>query len=440
MSKAYVFLDSNIFLHFRPFDQVDWLPIARAREVELVIAPIVVRELDHHKDQHRNSGIRDRARKALKKIEDLELGSGETELAEGVTLHYANEPRLAYKDYGLVRESNDDQLIACCIEAKGKYPDDSVLLITDDTGPRLKASRNSIKAATLPEGLRLPSSVAESEKTILELRKKVQELKSSLPELRLQFHNGQENYRFSLDEPKHLTKEEIEAKIVQLRAEYPVYDRLPDPDPPAHTSLGLARSESHLRAIQQQASPEAYGRYNTQVMKYYDQFREYLERVNTYEEINARTVILTISLFNQGTAPALDIDVNMHLPDGFELFDDRTVPAALVRPQPPTEPDPLGSMPSIGSFIPDSLFAGSSGVGSLVPPNISSPTISRGNSYNVCYQVGKLKQHMNAPCRELLAVFDTREAVSSFGIDYRINSASLPHEVSGRLNVVVDAT
>jgi hypothetical protein len=53
------------------------------------------------------------------------------------------------------------------------------------------------------------------------------------------------------------------------------------------------------------------------------------------------------------------------------------------------------------------------------------------------YEVQRLKQHMNEPCEPLYVVFDSFEDASSFGIDYRINAADLPDEVTGTHHVVV---
>jgi hypothetical protein len=47
-----LFLDTNVLLHYRRIDEIDWLSISGTDAVVLLICPIVVRELDHHKDSH----------------------------------------------------------------------------------------------------------------------------------------------------------------------------------------------------------------------------------------------------------------------------------------------------------------------------------------------------------------------------------------------------
>src|SRR5438270_12693197 len=115
MKPLYAFIDTNIFLHYQPFDQIKWTEILGSDNVVLVATPVVIRELDKHKDQHRISAIRDRARAALKKIEQIVLEDATAGLPEGVGLKYAEEPTIDFQQYGLRVETNDDHLIASCL-------------------------------------------------------------------------------------------------------------------------------------------------------------------------------------------------------------------------------------------------------------------------------------------------------------------------------------
>ena len=97
MKPLYAFLDTNVFLHYQPFDQIKWTEVLGTTNVVLVATPVVIRELDEHKDQHRISAIRDRARAALKKIEHIALSETTTRLLDGVELECAKEPAVDYE-------------------------------------------------------------------------------------------------------------------------------------------------------------------------------------------------------------------------------------------------------------------------------------------------------------------------------------------------------
>ncbi len=65
--QAFVFIDTNVLLHYRSFDEVDWPGQLGATAVTLVFAPVVLTELDRHKW----SGSRRekaRAKSTLKKL------------------------------------------------------------------------------------------------------------------------------------------------------------------------------------------------------------------------------------------------------------------------------------------------------------------------------------------------------------------------------------
>ncbi|MEQ6335778.1 hypothetical protein [Sphingobium sp. MK2] len=61
MTSAHLFLDTNILMHFQRIDQIDWPDIADATECILLIAPVVIRELEKHKVQHSSPKLRERA-------------------------------------------------------------------------------------------------------------------------------------------------------------------------------------------------------------------------------------------------------------------------------------------------------------------------------------------------------------------------------------------
>jgi hypothetical protein len=47
--KKRVYPDTNIALHYKRFDQLDWLKLVDASEVDLVLSPVFVAELDRKK-------------------------------------------------------------------------------------------------------------------------------------------------------------------------------------------------------------------------------------------------------------------------------------------------------------------------------------------------------------------------------------------------------
>jgi hypothetical protein len=80
---VFVFIDTNVLLQFRLFDQVDWTNELGVPALTLVFAPIVFSELDKYKW----AGTRrqkERARAVLRKLDDLALSTTPVDIRPGV--------------------------------------------------------------------------------------------------------------------------------------------------------------------------------------------------------------------------------------------------------------------------------------------------------------------------------------------------------------------
>ncbi len=73
MSKEnkFAFPDTNIFLHFQFFTEIAWNEVLQTKSVTLIIPPIIPRELDKHKYNHRSDRVKDRVAKVTKRIAEI---------------------------------------------------------------------------------------------------------------------------------------------------------------------------------------------------------------------------------------------------------------------------------------------------------------------------------------------------------------------------------
>jgi len=443
MEPLYVFLDTNIFLHYQPFDQIRWSEVLKVPQIVLVIAPVVVRELDEHKDQHRLSTIRDRARIALRKIEQSVLGELDTQLPDDVELEYAREPTIDFEHHGLRRDISDDHLIASCLTHREVETGRDIFLISEDTGPRLKAVQCGFRAMRLPDKYKLPSALDSVEKDKRQLQQRVQQLENRLPRLKLAFADESNRFKAVIQRPIAWSEEEIQRQIARIKNKYGkrAKPRKKEPkqnDSPLSSWLQTPGIGSRIADDWSAISSEEIQRYNSQLDEFYDSYENYLRRYAQSKNLQYRTISLDIYLFNFGTAPAEDIDVFMHFPDGFSLHDADNKPQMPRRPGPPRQPqtqaekmidrysivENFSHRPFTTPYIP-------------IPGNVSSPTIQRSNSYDVSFDIQRLKQHMSEPCEPLYITFDSFESATSFSIRYRVNAADLPDEVTGSLHVIV---
>ena len=153
----YVFLDAMMFLHFKPIEQIDWPNLLNSTPVRLVLTRITIRELDKHKSSHPSPKIRDRARRILKKLETF-LKSPDMPIRESVEITFYDEmPSLDYPSYGLNPDWSDDIFIATILSFGLQSGRNSIVLVTDDTGVRIKAKSLDIETFELPDDFRLLS-------------------------------------------------------------------------------------------------------------------------------------------------------------------------------------------------------------------------------------------------------------------------------------------
>ena len=62
----YVFLDTNVFLQFKDFEQIHWSELIRDNDFTIVVPHVVSREIDKHKDSARGK-VQKRAKKVSRK-------------------------------------------------------------------------------------------------------------------------------------------------------------------------------------------------------------------------------------------------------------------------------------------------------------------------------------------------------------------------------------
>jgi hypothetical protein len=187
------FLDTNILLEFQTFNEVNWLKVLNAKRVCLVLAPIVIHELDKHKSDYTNTRRQKRARMLLPKI--TKLIEGETiadelpQVRRNVTLMVLpNEPLIDWRAEHLDPTVNDDRLIASILEFSRQRPSENVLLLSDDSGPRFKAKSHNVLTKAPPyELIRHFEPPSSEEREIRELKEKLAEFTSRMPKLRLGF-------------------------------------------------------------------------------------------------------------------------------------------------------------------------------------------------------------------------------------------------------------
>jgi hypothetical protein len=447
VKRVSAFLDTVVFLHYQPVEQINWREVLRADEVVLTVAPVVIRELDRHKDgQNTTKRSKERARKVAGRLRNLWAEGPDAVIGEGVTIRYiVHEPRVDFSAHGLSRDWQDDQLLASIIDARQHGEAGEMVLVTRDVGPELRARHHGIGVVRLPERLELQEEPDPSEKRIRELERDLNEARNAMPKLDLRFTNGENRLVLRRPEPVSTREEWIARQVAEIRERHPKRGPAPaeaEPDPEPGTLGALVAGNVELSRVIRDfgIQPEQLERHNKGLDAFYAAWERYLRDTIEHQARKKRTYRIDLELVNTGTAPADDIDVFLHFPDGFDLLEEEDLPEEPGPPRPPREPrTPMQmalegmSMP-MSSYLDPSIYRPSF-PGVSLPGNVSGPRIRRTNSYDVEVSVRRLKHALSERFDAMYVVFNSPEDVRPFRIDYRINAANAPRESTGPLHV-----
>jgi rRNA-processing protein FCF1 len=428
------FLDTNTFIHFPRVDQIDWLPLLDGMDVRLIVAPVVIRELNRHKDFPTSTKTRTRASAALKALEAWADEPQPVLIRASVELQFRNQdPLIDFARFNLSREIQDDQLIASILEYGVEAHDATTILVTADLGLKLKARAHNIPVVQLPADLRLPDELLEDERKRRELEAEIRRLRDRLPRVSLLFNNRKPHLEVQLggsDRPSTGM-----SSAAEIRAKYPKMEVTVN-DVASRGFSGLLLGGAN------EISAKDITDYNTQLDSFYERYQKYTEQLGRFQVLSATTVRLDILAVNDGNCPADDLDIFMHFPDGFALLDESKLTKAPVRPEPPLKPKTLAEkMASVldasRMSVPSSIYRDFSGA-IPTPRNVGKPFIRRTNSYDVSVPIALLKHGFAATLDPLYVVFGSSESVRSFAISYRIHASNLPDASEGQLHVVFD--
>jgi hypothetical protein len=346
--------------------------------------------------------------------------------------------------YQLVRDIADDHLIATMIELRDEAAPIPVVLLTKDTGLKLKARTQGFLVASLPESALLPDEVLPAEKKIKELEARLLELQNARPRPRLAFSDGSSILKLTFQSVEQLSESDRAHRMADLRGRYPAMAKpipTPQSDATPNSLHGLLNAASRLSGI----DPDWIVKYNDSLLVFFSEYEEYLEDLAVFHAWETRTAAMNIVVVNDGSSPAEDVDIFMHFPGGFELFNKQDYRKEPDPPDPPRKPKSIweesmgGVLSGKPNFWDHHLYSAELNRSRIQaePSNVSAPKIKRTNSYDVNVNVCKAKHGIDEPLDIIYLTFEPSAPIRGFTIDYTIHSSNLPTSIKGKLNVIV---
>ena len=343
MPTIYLFADSNLFLHYKPLDQIDWSRFGDFDHIEVVVCPTVQREIDALKDGRGGRRSR-RARKAASIfLKIAQHGPQEHRVASpSVTLNLygTSQPKQDLADQ-LDYSQNDHRIIGHLAQFRADNPLADARLLTGDSGPVLTARTLDIPCESTPDDWRLAPEPDDRDRKIQELTRQLGELQAQEPE----FH-------FSCDQQSDAGQGHVEIAYhafgpLEETERVHLLERLQNLYPPT--------------VVRRDGIPtDAISKYEEQdYPAWISQCQEYLGLVNRIVQ-HEHCPELTVTIQNSGSRPATNALVEIRASGNFslttpmsELKEFELIPI-MERPRPPDQPQPRASISTILNSLTES--------------------------------------------------------------------------------------
>lgn len=443
-TKKFVFLDTNIFLHFQFFTEIPWNELLKVHSVILVVPPIILKELDKHKYNHPSEKIKDRAKKVTKKL--AELLRSKSEVRSKVKIQFERiEPQSEFQEYHLSKDSQDDHLIASILRFQSETKM-SPILISNDFSLIMKAHLLDVEVFELPDEYQNKSEENTDKKKIKNLEAEIIELKNKIPKLKAVFSNGEQKLFCTTLQEKPPTQEDINKQIKQ-KEEYYKPINLPEEKLGEHNqSVRIESVNSHYFVEFWKAK-----NYNESIKIYLQEETKYINAKAKIEELKSRTIQLDIKLVVEGNSPANEINLFLTFPTNIRVFKDKT---PFIEPEFVTLPNKPGYSDDLKPYEPYSskrlleMYPNSTEINRHTFSTVDFPEISSWATLEkidlillkqdrIRYSVLKLSHGYGMPLKPIFVEVENIKKPSSFEITYMITADNLPTPAYGTLNVII---
>ncbi|MEN6545874.1 MAG: PIN domain-containing protein [Armatimonadia bacterium] len=425
-------VDTNIFLHFKPLDELDWPTLCGEAAADLMVGIEVVRELDEHK-HHSGNRLKKRAGAALRCIEERSKDTG-PDASLHVTVAF-QEATVDWAGQGLDPTIADDRIIARAIALR--QDGRRVMLATDDTALRLKATAHGFDCCAFSDEDRATELKSEDELELEQLRAQLRTLRAAVSDLTLGFLRDNEivNHANFILHPLALMSEEALATLVEEETRPHAYVA---PPPVALTGLAGIAMMPRFSFLERDPTEQEIQEYQEAFARHKAEYADYIRLRDGRDALNSRTVSLQLVIKNDGQAPGDDIHVVLHVPDPVVVLEssgEETPWDDTPAPPPPPRKPWQRVLPSDAlsrtMFLPSSFARGP-----VTPPNVSPPSIRRTNSYEIAVDIRRLKQAMLLNLDPIYVFYP--EETFNFSMTYKIICGTRPGVQDGVLHVVVE--
>ncbi|MBD2841502.1 PIN domain-containing protein [Erythrobacter rubeus] len=353
-------------------DQIDWLKLTGYDECTVVIAPVLLRELERKKINASSRKFKQRCDKTIKFLSAKMEESDPIPLRQSVALMFRDqEPLLDFSEHRLSEAVDDDHYIASGIELESETGK-QVFIASGDTGLKMKLRSRSIDILELPNELRLPEEPDDDEKARRADKAELERLRNSLPTLSL---GGLGDKPVAISVFREIIPDTLPTNEEMLKY----------PPRKAQTDFVTDESLRGLVAYSNLINEKSAERWNMRREKYESAYETWLDQHKAWLARIRKIESLRLALTNEGCSIATDVDVHMFAPPGIRFLDRDNVPVAPELPDPPDSKrqiyDPLDYIHNLTSprisYDQETAYADDNGKGAILSVPSVKPGMTR---------------------------------------------------------------
>lgn len=424
-----LFIDTNIFLHFPPLEQLGLKDLLKGQSTTVVLPSVTLQELDRVKLEHKNQKTRERADRAIREL--IRAVESDGTLKGGILVEqFYGYPKAQLEEGAFDPDWRDDVLLASIIAYREKHQNVRVILLTRDGALGLKATHHGLETIKLDEALVLPPELSETELELRETKAQLRQYESAIPSLNLALsirELASDSVLERIRQPAHDDiDEDVKNRVERMRSKYPLYET---PQP----------GQVYLEPLLGYQGPSISGmeRYNAELVKYFAEYETYVRSLLAAGRRLELTIRVCIEIENTGFCPAENVEVRLYIPRHLFAFTHESSPEIVSEPSPPAKPGNHVEGLLRQFKAPEIRFddLALSGINHHAGMSIE----SSGNDGAVCHQVFPRIQHGGSTLEldDVFIEFPSFEKVDPFQIAYDLIADNVPKRITGKLNVVV---
>lgn len=417
----YLFLDTNIFLHFINFEQIPWGNLVDDSEFKIIVSDIVAGEIDKHKDGARGK-IQKKAKVISKLFGDVFLEGKKL----SISLDYCmscpeklpDEVRAKFNP-----SSQDDQILMGILASD--YPKENVVVVSYDNPILIKAKANGLHFFKMQDEFLLKEELSEEEKELDRCKKEIAAYKNrmSKPVLLL----NKEKTCLKIKRSPMLDVEKELAKHMQIiRSQHP-YIELPSitKDTIPFSSVFEGRSIIDTDGVKN---------YNTYLDFYYDREEKYYRTLLEKKMFDERMFELSFSLGNEGTDETGNVNVFVKFPNGIKLYNNESnMKVDVDKPQLPSLYRPFYD-PRLNEVLQNLSPASNSRVGYINMWDLDADISKK----DFAYKASHVNHHVVHNLCDGGVLYIDKENCGNFKIEYHIIDSKHIDSINGVINVVIE--